>query len=247
MCSIKVVQTSFCTKPKPSFKLNEITEIILELKIQKIKKLIRTWSTRKLSPYGKVVIAKSLLLSKITHILLSLPCPKASTIKKLETIFYSFIWSDKPTKFSKHIFEADVSEGGLMLHNLSLFDKAFKLGWLRRYLTSNGKWRIFLDMEDFHEIFNYGPDFVERISEIIQIPFWQDVLKGLKMLFKSSVCNVLSFICATPLWYYNVLRLPIKPNWLRRGIKTISDVLNENCQIYSLEDFQNRYQISSNF
>ena len=64
------------------FRLNEITEISLELKIQKIKKLIRTWSTRRLTPYGKVFIVKSLLLSKITHILLSRPSPKETTIKK---------------------------------------------------------------------------------------------------------------------------------------------------------------------
>ena len=64
------------------FKLHELTEINLELKIEKIKKLIRTWSTRKLTPYGKVTIVKSLLLSKITHILLSLPSPNTNTIKK---------------------------------------------------------------------------------------------------------------------------------------------------------------------
>ena len=102
-------------------------------------------------------------------------------------------------------------------------------------------------MEDFHDIFNYGPDFVERMLEIIQIPLWQDVLKGLKLLFKSSVCNDLSLICTTPLWYNDVLRLPIKPAWLKRGITTISDVLNEKGQIYSLEDFQNKYHLYSNF
>ena len=229
------------------FRLNELTEINLDLKIEKIKKLIRTWSIRNLTPYGKVTIVKSLLLSKITHILLSLPSPKPTTIKKIESIFYSFIWSGKPAKFSKHILEADISEGGLKLHNLRLFDMSLKLGWLRRYLTSQGKWRVFLDMEDFHDIFNYGPDFVERMLEIVQIPFWQDVLKGLKLLFKSSTCNDLSLICTTPLWYNDVLRLPIKPVWLKRGITTISDVLNENGQIYSLEDFQDKYNLTSNF
>ena len=69
------------------FGLNELTEIDLELKIQKIKKLIRTWSTRQLTPYGKVVIVKSVLLSKITHILLSLPSPKVSTINKTREYF----------------------------------------------------------------------------------------------------------------------------------------------------------------
>ena len=32
------------------FKLDEITELNLEIKMQKIKRLIRTWSTRKLIP-----------------------------------------------------------------------------------------------------------------------------------------------------------------------------------------------------
>ena len=123
----------------------------------------------------------------------------------------------------------DIAEGGLKLHNLNVFDKALKLGWLKRYLTSNGKWKVFLDKEDFHEICSYGLDYVERIAEIIQIPFWRDVLEGLKLLFKSNVCNDLSLNCSTPLWYNNTLRLPIKPIWLRKGITTVSDVLNENC------------------
>ena len=83
--------------------------------------------------------------------------------------------------------------------------------------------------------------------EIIDIPFWQDVLEGLRMSFKRSVCTDLSVICSTPIWYNNFLRLPIKPNWFRKGITTISDVLNENCQIFSLADVQNRYHVSSNF
>ena len=229
------------------FRLSDLTEINLDFKIEKIKKLIRTWSSRQLTPYGKVTIVKSLLLSKITHILLSLPSPKPSKIKMIESIFNSFIWSDKPAKFSKHILEADIAEGGLKLHNLTLFDKALKLGWLRRYLTSNGKWKVFLDIEDFHEIFNYGPDYVERMVEIIDLPFWQDVLSGLQILYKSSVCNELSVVCLTPLWYNNSLRLPIKPGWLKKGITTISDVLNENCLSLSLEEFQEKYGISSNF
>ena len=61
------------------FKLDEMTELNLEIKMQKIKRLIRTWSTRKLTPYGKVLIVKSLLLSKITHILL--PCPARKKVQ----------------------------------------------------------------------------------------------------------------------------------------------------------------------
>ena len=123
------------------YKLNQIAELNLNLISNKIKILIRTWSTRKLTPYGKVTIVKSLLLSKITHILLSLPSPKVTTIKSSEKIFLSFIWSDKPVKFSKSILEAEISEGGLKLHDLVIFDKALELGWLRRAYPQrvNGK------------------------------------------------------------------------------------------------------------
>ena len=112
---------------------------------------------------------------------------------------------------------------------------------------SKGECKQYGSLHQLLFIFNYGPDFVERMSEIIEIPFWQDVLKGLKLLFKSSVCNDLSLICSIPLWYNNILRLPIKPSWLNRGITTIGDVLNEKCQIYFLEDFQDRYNLSTNF
>ena len=88
---------------------------------------------------------------------------------------------------------------------------------------------------------------IERMSEIIQLPFWQNVLDGLRLLFKSAVCKELSLVSSTPLWYNNILRLPIKPNWLRMGITTISDVLNDRCQFFSLEEFQSRYNLNTNF
>ena len=51
------------------------------------------------------------------------------------------------------------------------------------------------------------------MSEIIQIPFWNNVLDSLKILFKSNVS------CATPLWYNNILWLSLKPHWLRKEIR----------------------------
>ena len=57
-------------------KLHEITDLNIQRKIGEIQKLIRIWSTRNLTPYGKVVIIKYLLISKVTHMQLYLPSPK---------------------------------------------------------------------------------------------------------------------------------------------------------------------------
>ena len=62
--------------------MNEITEINIFKKLCEIKKLIRVWQSRNLTPYGKVTIIKSLLLSKITHMLLSLSSPNYFVLKK---------------------------------------------------------------------------------------------------------------------------------------------------------------------
>ena len=131
-----------------------------------IKKLIRTWSCRQLTHYGKVTIVKSLLLSKITHILLSLPSPSLEILKQIDTIFLKFIWSNKPAKFSRSILEAEVKNGGLKLHNLETFDQLLKLGWLKRYLKSEGKWKTYADLVEFEDIFKFGNAFTERVMEI---------------------------------------------------------------------------------
>ena len=98
-------------------KLNEITELNIQRKIGEIQQLIRIWSSRNLTPYGKVTIIKSLLISKITHMLLSLPSPSLFCFKDLNNLFANFLWCGKPPKWRKEILEG-----------LPLLDKSLKLG-----------------------------------------------------------------------------------------------------------------------
>ena len=60
-----------------------ITETKIEKKLIEIDQIMALWLTRKLTPYGKISLFKSLMLSKITHILLSLLSPKLFTIMKI--------------------------------------------------------------------------------------------------------------------------------------------------------------------
>ena len=56
-------------------------------KVEKVEKMLSSWSYRYLTPYGKVTIVKSLGLSKISHIALVIPNPNKDMIKRLNTIF----------------------------------------------------------------------------------------------------------------------------------------------------------------
>ena len=122
--------------------MGEITSTNIEKKIIDIKKLIRLWQARKLSPYGKVTVIKSLFLSKITHLLLSLPSPKKSLFEEINSIFINFLCNNKPPKFRKDIIEVEIIDGGLKLHNLEKFDLALKLGWAKRLLPSGHKYYL---------------------------------------------------------------------------------------------------------
>ena len=67
-------------------------------------------------------------------------------IKNTEKLFLEFIWDKNPAKFSKVILESEIKNGDLKLHNMTVFDEALELGWIKRYLSSNGKWKIFVDI-----------------------------------------------------------------------------------------------------
>ena len=114
--------------------------------------MLSVWSTRNLTPYGKVVILKSLIFSKITHILLSLPKPTNQTFVDLQSLVDQFLWGKKPPKFRRDILEAELVDGGLKLHNLKIFCMALKTGWIKRFMTSSAKWTNFPNHFEFSDI-----------------------------------------------------------------------------------------------
>ena len=227
--------------------MGEISENNILNKIKDIKEIIAIWKTRKLTPYGKVVIIKSLLFSKFTHILLSLPSPGKETFKTINNLVKDFLWEGKPPTFRKEILEADTKFGGMKLHNLELFDSSLKIGWLKRYVRSNSKWCVVPDDFELYNVFKYGLDFIERIHEMTSNPFWKDVLNSFQIQGKKDDFIFSDNILLTPLWHNPHLRLQIKRGWLDKGIQKIYDILDTNMEPYSLNNFEEKFNLRTNF
>ena len=51
----------------------------------------------------------------------------------------------------------------------------------------------------------------------------------------------------TPLWYNPSLRIPLKYQWLQKGISIIGYILDKHNEFLSLEDFQKQIGIKTNF
>ena len=87
---------------KFSKNLKEMVNINFEDKLQEIEKTIRIWSKRYLTVPGRITVVKTILLSKLTHLFISLPTPDCHTIKNLEKLLFKFIWGSGKDRVARY-------------------------------------------------------------------------------------------------------------------------------------------------
>ena len=90
--------------------MENITILNIEQKLPQIPQMVQCRSNRNLTPVWRITVCKSLLLSKITHILISLPTTSNEIFDKFENLFINFIWKNKRHKVCKIKYYIEVSE-----------------------------------------------------------------------------------------------------------------------------------------
>ena len=78
---------------------------------QKVENIIKTWSKRKLTLPGKITIIKSLALSKFAHLFMGLPNPPGILVKRLNKLFYTFLWNSCPDRIKRKYIIKDIEKG----------------------------------------------------------------------------------------------------------------------------------------
>ena len=111
-------------------------------KIEEIDSLLRRWSFRNMTVFGRVSLVKSLALSKLTHIVQVIPNPKKEKINRLQKMINSFIWTG--SHCSKVVVRGEISEqpmeqGGLAIPNVNTFWKSLKAVWINRLVAAPEK------------------------------------------------------------------------------------------------------------
>ena len=114
-------------------------------KIDEIKKLLQGWLYRHLSPYGKIVVLKSIALSKLSHIALVIPTLSKNDLKRIETILFNFLWSNKNAKIAKIDAFKPLNQGGLAMVDVKSFWQSLKCTWIRRLLNTDAFWPKILE------------------------------------------------------------------------------------------------------
>ena len=106
------------------------TKIIIEIKM-----VLNLYQKFNLSLIGKVNVIKTLALPKLVYLFAVLPIPDNSTWVKTRKIFKDFLWGAGRVKIVNKQLEKTIQKGGLKLIFFYLFNKAFKLSWIRRLIT----------------------------------------------------------------------------------------------------------------
>ena len=48
-----------------------------------------------ITPFGKITVIKTMVISKMTHLFMNLPDPDAKFLHDLDMFFYNFLWDGK--------------------------------------------------------------------------------------------------------------------------------------------------------
>ena len=189
------------------------------------------WRRRNLTPLGKITVIKSLLISKLVHLLTALPNPSQMELKELERLFFSFLWGGKRDPIKRAKVVQNYAAGGLGMVDLQAFVRSLKLSWLKRLMTSNAVWANIAtnELPTIENIMQYGSTKIKRIRQETHNPFWQDVLEAFERFSKDYDPDNPE-ILTEGLWFndHAKFKCTIIKDWNNKGLRFIGDLLDES-------------------
>ena len=227
-----------------SVDLERMVQLNYNKAIAKSKLVLENWKKRSLTPFGKITIIKTFIISIFNHLIIALPNPTPSEIKTITEMMFKFLWHDKPDKISREQICKDYSEGGLKMIQLDYFIKALKSTWVRRLICDfDSPWSFLANYKvDLSKgLTSFGSDWCTHMLPKIDNPFWADVLKSWQ--YVSNRCPGQSKdIFETPLWYNkNIGQSVFYPQWYKKNIVFVSDLLDRHGKFYEMHDLKNMY------
>ena len=222
---------------------DSITNLNFEGKLNTMKKLLVTWKKRNLTPLGKITIIKTLVIPKITHLLINLPDPDPTFFNELEKELFNFLWNGKKNKIKKSVVYKSLREGGLNMVDIRNFTSIMKLSWLRR-LMNTSKWKEnTLNMYPLlSNLDEFGSEYANVLMQRLNNPFWKDVLRHYKKLCQictSQSCD--EFLCENIHYNANILRdknVVYVKEWCNAGIIYVKHLIKEDGTYLSYNEFK---------
>ena len=173
--------------------------------------LSKTWQYRFLTPLGRNVIAKSLFIPKICHIVSVVPQLDKKILDKFEDLIYDFIWGGKEKRraFARKDAQVLTYDGGLNMPNMKVIVECFLISWLRRAAFNHEQniWRDWLDILmdkaakiKFDDLLLAGEHKWKKVINGMTNPFWESVFKAYHKLICIYLSKFPGDLAFAPIW-----------------------------------------------
>ena len=201
------------------------------------------WLSRDLTLYGKSLLAKTLGVSQLVYAASLLSVPNA-VIKIIQTELFSFLWKNKKDKIKRAVVYQPLAEGGLIFINFATMVKSLRLAWLSRLLGDNDDYLSEFGGLQFLLKCNYNAESINKC-----LPnFYRELLQYFQEFKnKTNIFPYGEFL----LWNNKAITIENSSvfwkSWFKRKIIYVQDVLNAEGNFLTLEEFQNKFKIKTNF
>ncbi len=91
--------------------------------INKLENIIKIWSTRDLTIYGKTSVIKAHLQSQLVYQMSVLPSPPNVFFDKVEKLFFKYLLLKKPDKIKRCVLYSSREDGGIAMPNTTIQNK----------------------------------------------------------------------------------------------------------------------------
>ena len=220
--------------------MHQISDFNIRQKIESMKKLMQLWTCRNITPIGRVTIFKSLILSKIIHVLQSLPTPSKELLSEIEKMSTTFIWKGKRHKVNKKVLCSTIEKGGLNMINLSEFDYSLKIGWIHKTIFTYPEWIEFALKSKIDRLPWTGTSYHTLLINSAVNPFWQCVIKAYKEWYLVAKNSLILDPKFEPIWGNNSMKIPFNADLYRNNFLLLQDLFNENSELLSKLDLERR-------
>ena len=210
--------------------------------------LFNIWAKRSTTPIGKVVVLKSLILSKLIYLWIMLPNPPDDLIDKLQKKCFEFVWEGKKDKIKISIATYHTKSGGINLPDIKAYIHALKLTWIKRIFDKNtAKWKCLLNKKspEITDLGKYGADlFAKRNIN----PFWNDVFKSYANLNTKMIPKAPEELLSEPLFFNKNFKIGKKtflfPDWVDQNITKVGALVKRDGKFMTLNEFTEEYNFN---
>jgi len=225
-------------------------------KINKLKNCLHIWKSRKLTIYGKIMIVKTLAISKLIYSFSVLNVPE-EVIKVVNRSIYEFIWN-KVDRIKRNTMINELENGGLNMLDLESKIISLKAAWIPRFMYSKRHASIlfmYLRKEGLSLSMLLNGNITKKSLFVRQFlpDFYSDCILSFNMCKQSKEIDEMNLhdFSTQPIWCNKLFthkgKCLMYKHWIDSGIIYVKDLYKDDGNFLSENDVVSKLLVKANW